>query len=35
MSLPYHVGTGHNCPLEAQVRITAQMNGHSFLQREA
>jgi hypothetical protein len=35
MPLPYHIGTGHNCPLEAQVRITTQMNGCSFLQGEA
>jgi len=26
MPLPYHVDTGHNCPLEAQVRITGHMN---------
>jgi len=36
MPLPYHVGTGHNCPFKAQVfRITTQMNEPSFLQREA
>jgi len=35
MPFPYHIGTGHNCPLEAQVRITGQMNEDSFLQREA
>jgi len=35
MLLPYHIGIVHNCPLEAQVRITAQMNECGFLQEEA